>query len=72
MRCAHCGRRIKEPAGWLDKGPVGPVCAVKLGLPLEIPRTLRRDGLPRAKPVRVRVRWVAPVVDQAQQVLEFA
>ena len=76
LHCAHCGRRIKEPAGWIDSGPVGPVCAERLGLPRILAATLRKDGLPRAKYVRMfggppRAR---PVVDESQIPLglEFA
>lgn len=36
MRCCHCGRRLARAAGMTDRGPVGPVCAVKLGLPREV------------------------------------
>lgn len=74
LHCAHCGRRIKEPAGWLDSGPVGPTCAVNLGLPRVLAATLRKDGLPRAKGVRIfgGLPRARPVVDESQLILEFA
>lgn len=72
LYCARCRQRIKRAAGWIESGPVGPVCAERLGLPREVKATLRKDGMPRAKPVRVFSRFVAPVVDQAQMALEFA
>lgn len=74
MHCAHCGRRIKEPAGWIDSGPVGPVCALNLGLPRILAATLRKDGLPRAKYVRMfgGLPRARPVVDESQLILEFA
>ena len=76
MHCAHCGRRIKEPAGWIDSGPVGPTCAVNLGLPRILAATLRKDGLPRAKYVRMfgGLPRTRPVVDESQIPLglEFA
>lgn len=49
-----------------ERGPVGPVCAVTLGLPREVPLTLRKDGLPRRKPVRVRMAPIGRWVDPAQ------
>lgn len=71
MRCCECGRRINKPAGQTERGPVGPVCAEKLGLPRPVPLTLRKDGLPRAKPVRVLPRRVVRV-DDGQMALELA
>ncbi len=65
MKCTHCGRRIAKPAGETERGPVGPVCAEKLGLPRPIKR-LRKDGKPRAKPVRLFARIRAAAVDPAQ------
>ena len=53
MNCCHCGRRIKTSHGDTDSGPLGPVCARKLGMPRRVPR-MRKDGLPRARTVRIR------------------
>ena len=64
MNCCHCGRRIKKSHGDTDSGPLGPVCARKAGMPRRVPK-MRRDGLPRARAVRIR----APVVDESQLVL---
>lgn len=76
LRCAWCGRGIKEPAGWIDSGPVGPVCALNLGLPRVLAATLRKDGLPLAKYVRMfgGLPRARPVVDESQLplALEFA
>ena len=47
--CARCGQRIKKEAGRIASGPVGPVCAERLGLPRVIPQVLRKDGMPRAE-----------------------
>ena len=52
MNCCHCGRRIVKAAGETERGPVGPICAQHLGLPRPVPR-LRKDGLPRRRPVRI-------------------
>lgn len=55
MRCCHCGRRLARAAGMTDRGPVGPVCAVKLGLPREV----KPQKPERSKPAgRVRIRMV--------------
>jgi hypothetical protein len=55
MRCCHCGRRLARAAGMTERGPVGPVCAVKLGLPREI----KPMAPERSKPAgRVRIRMV--------------
>ena len=55
MRCCHCGRRLARAAGMTERGPVGPVCAVKLGLPREI----KPQPPERSKPAkRVRIRFV--------------
>jgi len=55
MRCCHCGRRLARAAGMTERGPVGPVCAVKLGLPREI----KPQPPERSKPAgRVRIRMV--------------
>lgn len=55
MRCCHCGRRLARAAGVTERGPVGPVCAVKLGLPREI----KPQPPERSKPAgRVRIRMV--------------
>ena len=53
MNCCHCGRRIRESHGDTDSGPLGPVCARKAGMPRRVPK-MRRDGLPRARTVRIR------------------
>ena len=73
LHCAHCGRRIKEPAGWIERGPVGPMCALNLGLPRILAATLRKDGLPRAKYVRMfgGLPRPRPVVDESQLPLEL-
>ena len=65
MHCAHCGRRIKRAAAESKAGPVGPVCAVTLGL-LPVFKSAK------SRPARLTVRLVAPVVDEAQMALEFA
>ena len=70
LRCCHCGRRLVRAAGMTDRGPVGPVCAVKLGLPREVPM-LRRDGLPRQRAVRVRLSVALPELDPRQLALEL-
>ena len=62
MNCCHCGRRIVKAAGETERGPVGPVCAVNLGLPRPVPK-LRKDGMPRRKPVRAAA---APARDPRQ------
>lgn len=75
MICCRCGRRILKSAGDTDRGPLGPVCARRLGLPRRIAR-MRKDGLPRARTAPIfsgthsRVR--AYTVDPAQTHLEFA
>jgi hypothetical protein len=52
MRCCHCGRRLARAAGMTERGPVGPVCAVKLGLP----RELKPQPPERSKPAgRIRM-----------------
>ena len=73
LHCTHCGRRIKEPAGFTDQGAVGPVCALNLGLPRILAATLRKDGLPRAKYVRMfgGLPRPRPVVDESQLSLEL-
>ena len=71
MRCVCCGRHLRRAAGMTERGPVGPVCAVDLGLPRPVPR-LRKDGFPRAKSVRVKVRGPRRRLDPAQMLLEFA
>ena len=73
LHCTHCGRRIKEPAGWIERGPVGPTCALNLGLPRILAATLRKDGLPRAKYVRMfgGLPRPRPVVDESQLSLEL-
>lgn len=39
MRCAVCHRSIDKPSAvWAGVGPVGPICAVKLGLVTHKPR----------------------------------
>lgn len=54
MRCCHCGRRIVKAAGMTERGPVGPICAQKLGLPREL-----KPQKPERKPAgRVRIRMV--------------
>ena len=53
MRCCHCGRRIVKAAGMTERGPVGPICAQKLGLPREI----KPQPPERSKPAK-RVRFV--------------
>lgn len=62
MNCCHCGRRIVKAAGETERGPVGPICAQNLGLPRPVPK-LRKDGMPRRKPVRVQH---APARDERQ------
>ena len=53
MRCCHCGRRLAALSH--PSGAVGPVCAVKLGLP----RELKPQPPERSKPAkRVRIRFV--------------
>lgn len=71
--CVRCGQRIRKEAGRIEAGPVGPICAQRLGLPRVIPQVLRKDGLPRAKPRR-RLVHALPVaaVDPRQLALEFA
>ena len=55
MRCCHCGRRLARAAGMTERGPVGPICAQKLGLPREI----KPQPPERSKPAgRVRIRMV--------------
>jgi hypothetical protein len=70
VRCSHCHRHIKRAAGMSSTGPVGPVCAERLGLPRVLPQTLRKDGLPRARAVRA-VPAVRAVVDESQLTLAF-
>lgn len=55
MRCCHCGRRLARAAGMTERGPVGPVCAVKLGLPREIKPMAPECSKPAG---RVRIRMV--------------
>jgi hypothetical protein len=59
--CVRCHQRIKKEAGRIDAGPVGPVCAQRLGLPRVLPQVLRKDGKPRAKSRRVRFVEARPV-----------
>lgn len=67
MRCCHCGRRLASAAGMTERGPVGPVCAVKLGLPRELKaRDLKQQAPARKGATRVRIRMVektAPMRD---------
>ena len=62
IRCCHCGRRLARAAGMTDRGPVGPVCALKLGLPQQIkpaaPERSKSAG-------RVRVRFVERHIHRA-------
>jgi hypothetical protein len=55
MRCCHCGRRLARAAGMTERGPVGPVCAVKLGLPREIKPQRKRTELPQQRSASVPV-----------------
>ena len=55
MRCCHCGRRLARAAGMTDRGPVGPVCAVKLGLPQQIKPAAPERSKPPARRVRSRL-----------------
>lgn len=57
MRCCHCGRRLARAAGMTERGPVGPVCAVKLGLPREIKPQPPERSKPAGR-VRIRIRMV--------------
>ena len=62
LRCCNCGRRLRRAAGVTDGGPVGPVCALRLGLP---------RAVPKQRAVRI-VRFMASRwVDAKQQALEF-
>ena len=71
MRCAHCGRRIVRACGEIDAGPVGPVCARKLGLPIYVSDALRAyAALERQRPRRRRARPVTAC--DTQMALEFA
>jgi len=73
MNCAHCGRILTRAAAMSAAGPVGPVCAVKLGL------LLLADMQPagRKEPRKARNaphgrRVVGEWIDENQYKLEFA
>lgn len=74
LRCAHCSRRITSDAseGAWPGGPVGPVCAAKLGaLPVRAVVTASQPvKQPRVGVVRAAVNG-AEWVDPAQMVLEL-
>lgn len=73
MRCAYCGRRIESAAAEADPmppllpfgGPVGPVCAQRLGLRYEKkPRPARPFNLAQAMARLPRARAIPPDMNQ--------
>lgn len=75
LRCAHCSRRITSDAseGAWPGGPVGPVCAARLGaLPVKAGAALTVQAVkaPRVRVVRAAVNG-AEWVDPNQMALEL-
>lgn len=48
--CVRCKKPMREPYVVTNRGPVGPKCAAALGLQRP---TLKKDGTPRVRPVRI-------------------
>lgn len=49
--CVRCRKPMREPYVVTNRGPLGPKCAAAMGL--QRPALPKKDGTPRAKPVRL-------------------
>lgn len=65
MKCAKCGHYISKPSALSNGMPVGPVCAMRLGLSQPRKKRARILGI-AIRPVRSR-----RTVDQAGQLALF-
>lgn len=48
--CVRCKKPMREPYVVTNRGPLGPKCAAAIGLHRP---SLKKDGTPRARPVRI-------------------
>lgn len=55
MQCAKCRRYITKPSALSGGLPVGPVCAVRLGL--VAPRSGKREPAPLVLPGQLRLQF---------------
>lgn len=48
--CVRCKKPMREPYVVTNRGPLGPKCAAAIGLQRH---SLKKDGTPRVRPVRI-------------------